>query len=48
MPLLEDKFYANLLSRFTSQRADQIMALCKDQETLANTPVHEFVTFFVT
>lgn len=48
MPLLEDKFHTNLLSRFPAQRSDHIMALCKDQETLENTPVPEFVTFFVT
>ena len=47
IPLLEDKFRANLLTRFTSQRSEEIFALCKDQQKLEATPVNRFVDLFV-
>lgn len=47
IPLLEDKFKANLATRFTAQRSAQIFALCKDQATLEATPVHRFMDLFV-
>ena len=47
IPLLEDKFRANLLTRFTGQCSEEIFALCKDQERLEATPVNRFVDLFV-
>ena len=43
MPLLEAKFRANLATRFPASRADAIFALCKNQQQLEQTPVHEFM-----
>ncbi|MBE9562417.1 MAG: bifunctional 2-methylcitrate dehydratase/aconitate hydratase, partial [Proteobacteria bacterium] len=45
--LLEQKFYANLQTRFPESRCEKIMNLCKDQEQLVNTPVNEFMELFV-
>ena len=47
IPLLEDKFKANLATRFVGQRCKQIFALCKDQAALEATPVHAFVDLLV-
>ena len=47
IPLLEDKFKANLATRFTAQRTAQIFALCKDQARLESTPVQRFVDLLV-
>jgi 2-methylcitrate dehydratase len=47
IPLLEDKFRANLATRFTGQRSAEILALCKDQARLEATPVNRFVDLFV-
>jgi 2-methylcitrate dehydratase len=47
IPLLEKKFQKNLATRFVGQRCDRIFSLCKDQATLQNTPVQEFVSLFV-
>ncbi|MDO6824597.1 2-methylcitrate dehydratase [Marinobacter sp. 1_MG-2023] len=47
IPLLEEKFKANLSTRFVGQRCQQIFTLCNDQETLERTPVNEFVGLFV-
>jgi len=47
IPLLEDKFKANLATRFTAQRSAEILALCKDPARLEATPVHRFVDLFV-
>ncbi|CRL47931.1 MULTISPECIES: 2-methylcitrate dehydratase [Pseudomonas] len=47
IPLLEDKFKANLATRFTAQRSAQIVALCTDQAALEATPVNRFVDLFV-
>ncbi|MGH8354766.1 MAG: 2-methylcitrate dehydratase [Pseudomonas sp.] len=47
IPLLEDKFKANLATRFTGQRSAQIFALCKDQAALEATPVNRFMDLFV-
>ncbi|BAQ73566.1 2-methylcitrate dehydratase [Pseudomonas sp. Os17] len=47
IPLLEDKFKANLATRFTAQRATQIFQLCKDPARLQATPVHRFVDLLV-
>ncbi len=46
IPLLEDKFKANLATRFTGQRSAKIFALCKDQARLEAAPVHRFVDLF--
>lgn len=47
IPLLEDKFRANLATRFPARRCAEIFALCKDQTALEATPVHKFMDLFV-
>jgi 2-methylcitrate dehydratase len=47
IPLLEEKFKANLATRFAGQRVSEIFALCKDQAALEATAVHRFVDLFV-
>jgi 2-methylcitrate dehydratase len=47
IPLLEEKFKANLATRFPAQRSAQIVALCTDQAALEATPVNRFVDLFV-
>ncbi|TLM78581.1 bifunctional 2-methylcitrate dehydratase/aconitate hydratase [Microbulbifer harenosus] len=47
MPLLEQKFLANLATRFPEQRCAEILALCKEQKALEVTPVNEFMALFV-
>jgi 2-methylcitrate dehydratase len=43
IPLLEDKFRANLATRFVAQRCDEIFSLCKAQRKLEQIPVNEFM-----
>lgn len=47
IPLLWNKFYQNLLTRFPRARADQIMDLCHDEKKLDAMAVHEFMSLFV-
>ncbi len=47
IPLLEDKFKANLATRFPAKRCKQIFALCKDQAKLEQTSVNEFMDLLV-
>lgn len=47
IPLLEDKFRANLATRFPAARCESIFELCKDQKRLEATPVHEFMEMLV-
>ncbi|SHK45676.1 2-methylcitrate dehydratase [Marinobacter antarcticus] len=47
IPLLEDKFRANLATRFPAQRCGRIFDLCREQKDLEITPVQEFVDLFV-
>ncbi len=47
IPALERKFARHLAARFPPQRCEAIQALCDDPDRLANTPVHEFMDFFV-
>ena len=47
IPLLEEKFQANLATRFPAKRCGKIFALCKDQGRLEQTPVNEFMDLFV-
>ena len=47
IPLLEDKFRANLATRFPTQKCQQIVDVCQNQKGLEKTPVHEFVGLFV-
>ncbi|MBO6813171.1 MULTISPECIES: 2-methylcitrate dehydratase [Marinobacter] len=46
MPLLEQKFRANLATRFPVQQCRVISELCNEKNTLESTPVHEFVQLF--
>ncbi|WP_417518050.1 2-methylcitrate dehydratase [Marinobacter sp.] len=47
IPLLEEKFKANLGTRFPGQQSGQIFDLCNEQKNLEKTSVHEFVELFV-
>jgi 2-methylcitrate dehydratase len=47
IPLLEAKFRTNLARRFSNERQQAILALCRDQQRLEATPVREFVDLFV-
>ena len=47
VPVLEAKFRTNLLRRFPAKQTAAILALCKDQQRLEDTPVNEFVDMFV-
>ena len=47
MPLLEEKFVANLATRFPAKRIQAITNLCFDQKRLETTPVNEFMQMFV-
>lgn len=47
IPLLEQKFAANLQTRFPDNRCQQILQLCLDQKSLEQTPVHKFMDLFV-
>jgi 2-methylcitrate dehydratase len=46
IPVLEKKFVSNLQTRFPKGTAEKIFALCSDQQTLEETPVHEFMDLF--
>jgi 2-methylcitrate dehydratase len=47
IPLLEQKFTANLASRFDDQRCQTIFQLCKNQPALEATAVNRFMELFV-
>lgn len=47
IPLLEQKFQANLATRFPSQHSEKIYQLCKDQAKLEAMPVNRFMDLFV-
>lgn len=47
IPLLEQKFRANLATRFPAARTAEIFALCKDADRLNKTPVHRFMDLMV-
>ena len=47
IPLLMEKFTANLESRFPSRQSEAILELCLDQKRLEETPVDEFMDMFV-
>ncbi|WP_439888439.1 2-methylcitrate dehydratase [Pseudomonas sp. MBLB4123] len=47
IPLLEEKFKANLASRLAEQRCAEILALCRDQARLEATPVQRFMELWV-
>ena len=47
IPLLEAKFKANLATCFPSIRCEEIYNLCKDQNALEQTPVHDFMAMLV-
>ena len=47
VPLLEEKFRANLATRFPPTQADAIMKLCLDRKRLESTPVNEFMGLLV-
>ena len=47
VPLLEEKFRANLATRFPPTQADAIMKLCLDRKRLESTPVNAFMGMLV-
>ncbi|MFG1498416.1 2-methylcitrate dehydratase [Saccharospirillum sp. HFRX-1] len=47
IPLLEQKFRANLATRFPAGRVQQIFELCTDADRLKQTPVHQFMDQWV-
>ncbi|MFD1217711.1 bifunctional 2-methylcitrate dehydratase/aconitate hydratase [Microbulbifer celer] len=47
IPLLEEKFWANLETRFPARRCKDIFMLCTDQQILQETPVNAFMDLFV-
>jgi 2-methylcitrate dehydratase len=47
IPLLEEKFKANLATRFPAKRSAKIFDLCKDQKALEQTAVNDFMDLFV-
>jgi 2-methylcitrate dehydratase len=47
IPLLEQKFKANLATRFPSHQCKAIFTLCKDQAALESTTVNRFMDLFV-
>ena len=47
MPVLVEKFKANLARRFPAAQARAILDLCLDSNRLEKTPVHEFVDMMV-
>ena len=47
IPLLEEKFKANLATRFPAKRSAKIFELCKDQQALEQTAVNDFMELFV-
>lgn len=47
MPVLEDKFNDNLMSRFPQARSEEIFALCSDEKRLHTLPVNEFMDALV-
>ncbi|MER1154095.1 hypothetical protein ACLBYN_65535, partial [Pseudomonas aeruginosa] len=42
-PLLQEKFKANLATRFPPQRCQRIFDLCSHQASLEATPVNRFM-----
>ncbi|KGX91370.1 2-methylcitrate dehydratase [Pontibacillus halophilus JSM 076056 = DSM 19796] len=44
IPLLVDKFYDNLKTRYPARQVDQIMSLCQNQDELSSLPVNEFMS----
>ena len=47
IPLLVEKFTANLASRFPARQSEAILELCLDQKRLEETPVNEFMDMLV-
>jgi 2-methylcitrate dehydratase len=47
IPLLEEKFKANLATRFVGQQCQEIFSFCDNQKLLESTPVNEFAGLFV-
>jgi 2-methylcitrate dehydratase PrpD len=47
IPLLEQKFGANVRSRFPVKQGSGIMGILQDQAALEQTPVHRFVDLFI-
>ncbi len=44
IPLLEEKFRANLATSFPAHRCEEIFTLCRNRQTLEQTPAHQFMS----
>jgi 2-methylcitrate dehydratase len=47
IPVLVDKFRANVYTRFPRRHGEEIIDLCLDEEAFFNTPVNEFMNLMV-
>ena len=47
IPLLMNKFKANLVSRLAAHRVENILNICNDPARMEAMPVHEFIEHFV-
>ncbi len=47
IPLLKQKFYNNLRSRFSKEKSDRLFLFYDDQTSLAEMPVHEFMELWI-
>ena len=47
IPLLVEKFKANLARRFPKQQQDAILTVSLDQKAIEAIPVHEYVDMYV-
>ncbi len=47
IPLLEEKFRANLATSFPAHRCEEIFSLCKNRQALEQTPAHQFMSMLV-
>jgi len=47
IPVLDARFRCNLTARFSANRCDGIIDLCKNQQQLESSPVNEFMDKFL-
>ena len=47
IPLLIEKFKANLSTQFSENRTKEILSLCEDQSTLENSSVIDFMNLMI-
>ncbi len=47
IPLLEEKFRANLAASFPAHRCEEIFTLCRNRQALEQTPAHQFMSMLI-